>query len=47
MTTKQQAVVVTGASQGIDAAITNLCLERRYNVVTKVQVTSYGLRPYR
>jgi NAD(P)-dependent dehydrogenase (short-subunit alcohol dehydrogenase family) len=33
MTTKQKTVVVTGASQGIGAAIANLCLDRGYNVV--------------
>jgi NAD(P)-dependent dehydrogenase (short-subunit alcohol dehydrogenase family) len=33
VTTKQKTVVVTGASQGIGAAITKLFLERRYNVV--------------
>src|SRR5215475_4023441 len=33
MSTKQKNVVVTGASQGIGAAIANLFLERGYNVV--------------
>ena len=33
MTTKQKTVIVTGASQGIGAAVANLFLERGYNVV--------------
>ena len=33
MTTGQKTVIVTGASQGIGAAIANLFLERGYNVV--------------
>jgi len=33
MTTKQKTVVVTGASQGIGAAISDLFLDRGYNVV--------------
>lgn len=33
MTTKQKTIVVTGASQGIGAAISNLFLDRGYNVV--------------
>src|SRR5256884_2301006 len=33
MTTKQQTILVTGASQGIGAAVANLFLERGYNVV--------------
>ena len=33
MTTKQKTIIVTGASQGIGAAVANLFLERGYNVV--------------
>jgi NAD(P)-dependent dehydrogenase (short-subunit alcohol dehydrogenase family) len=33
MTTKQKTVIVTGASQGIGAAVANLFLDRGYNVV--------------
>ena len=33
MTTKQKTIIVTGASQGIGAAIATLFLERGYNVV--------------
>jgi NAD(P)-dependent dehydrogenase (short-subunit alcohol dehydrogenase family) len=33
MTTKQKTIVVTGASQGIGAAVANLFLDRGYNVV--------------
>jgi NAD(P)-dependent dehydrogenase (short-subunit alcohol dehydrogenase family) len=33
MTIRQKTLIVTGASQGIGAAITNLFLERGYNVV--------------
>src|SRR3984893_1468259 len=33
MTTKQKTIIVTGASQGIGAAIANLFLDRGYNVV--------------
>src|ERR1700730_625555 len=33
MTTKQKTVIVTGASQGIGAAVDNLFLDRGYNVV--------------
>ena len=33
MTTKQKTLIVTGASQGIGAAVANLFLERGYNVV--------------
>lgn len=33
MTTKQKTIAVTGASQGIGAAIANLFLDRGYNVV--------------
>src|SRR5260370_38355967 len=33
MNSKQKTIIVTGASQGIGAAIANLFLERGYNVV--------------
>jgi NAD(P)-dependent dehydrogenase (short-subunit alcohol dehydrogenase family) len=33
MTTKRKTIIVTGASQGIGAAVTNLFLDRGYNVV--------------
>src|SRR5262245_65324437 len=33
VTTKQKTLIVTGASQGIGAAVANLFLERGYNVV--------------
>ena len=33
MTTKQKTLIVTGASQGIGAAVANLFLDRGYNVV--------------
>ena len=33
MSTKQKTIIVTGASQGIGAAVANLFLERGYNVV--------------
>jgi NAD(P)-dependent dehydrogenase (short-subunit alcohol dehydrogenase family) len=33
MSTKQKTLIVTGASQGIGAAVANLFLDRRYNVV--------------
>src|SRR5207245_9599388 len=33
MTMKQKTIIVTGASQGIGAAVANLFLERGYNVV--------------
>ena len=33
MTTERKTAVVTGASQGIGAAVTNLFLDRGYNVV--------------
>ena len=33
MTTKRKTVIVTGASQGIGAAVANLFLDRGYNVV--------------
>ena len=41
MSTKQKTAIVTGASQGIGAAITTLFLERGYNVVgTSRHITS-------
>src|SRR5579863_1399749 len=33
MSTRQKTIIVTGASQGIGAAVANLFLERGYNVV--------------
>ena len=33
MTERQKTVIVTGASQGIGAAVVNLFLDRGYNVV--------------
>src|SRR5882724_11176617 len=33
MTTKQKTIIVTGASQGIGAAVANLFLDRGYNVL--------------
>src|SRR5262249_45410775 len=33
VTTKQKTIIVTGASQGIGAAVANLFLDRGYNVV--------------
>src|SRR3977135_4630908 len=33
MTTKRKTIIVTGASQGIGAAVANLFLDRGYNVV--------------
>src|SRR5882724_2230206 len=41
MTTKQKTIIVTGASQGIGAAIATLFLDRGYNVVaTSRQISS-------
>src|SRR5467141_750006 len=34
MTTRQKTIIVTGASQGIGAAVANLFLDRGYNVVS-------------
>jgi NAD(P)-dependent dehydrogenase (short-subunit alcohol dehydrogenase family) len=36
MTTKHKTIIVTGASQGIGAAVTNPFLVRGYNVVTTI-----------
>ena len=47
MSTKQKTAVVTGASQGIGAAITNLFLDRGYNVVgtSRHVTTKSDLKP--
>jgi len=48
MTTEsiRQTIIVTGASQGIGAGVTNAFIERGYNVVaTSRRITSSGLRP--
>ena len=42
MNTRQKTIVVTGASQGIGAAVANLFLERGYNVVANSRNISRG-----
>src|ERR1700743_3186702 len=41
MTTKQKTIIVTGASQGIGAAVANLFLDRGYNVVANSRSISH------
>src|SRR3977135_1394840 len=47
VTTKQKTIIVTGASQGIGAAVANLFLDRGYNVVGNSRKISHKneLRP--
>ena len=42
MTTKQKTIIVTGASQGIGAAVANLFLDRGYNVVGNSRKISHN-----
>src|SRR5580704_14906899 len=42
MTTKHKTIIVTGASQGIGAAVANLFLERGYNVVGNSRKISHN-----
>jgi NAD(P)-dependent dehydrogenase (short-subunit alcohol dehydrogenase family) len=42
MTTKQKTIIVTGASQGIGAAVANLFLDRGYNVVGNSRQITHG-----
>jgi NAD(P)-dependent dehydrogenase (short-subunit alcohol dehydrogenase family) len=41
MTTKRKTIIVTGASQGIGAAIANLFLDRGYNVVANSRTINH------